>query len=47
MISLASGIPNWKNKESENKNFEELSILIRQIIDYLDALDARLTAGGL
>jgi hypothetical protein len=44
---MASEIPQWKNKEPNDKNFEELAIIIQQIIDYLDALDARLTAGGL
>lgn len=43
---MASEIPNWKNKTSD-PNFEELAIILQQIIDYLDALDARLTAGGL
>lgn len=44
---MASEIPAWKNKTPEEKNFEELAIIIQQIISYLDALDARLTAGGL
>lgn len=44
---MASDIPNWKNKEPNDKNFEELAIILQQIIAYLDALDARLTAGGL
>ena len=44
---MPSEIPFWKNKDSGDKNFEELAIILQQIIDYLDALDARLTAGGL
>lgn len=44
---MASEIPVWKNKEPNDKNFEELAIILQQIIAYLDALDARLTAGGL
>lgn len=44
---MASEIPIWKNKTVEDKNFEELAIILQQIIAYLDAIDARLTAGGL
>jgi len=44
---MPSEIPLWKNKEPQNKDLEELSIIIKQIIDYMDTLDARLTAGGL
>lgn len=39
--------PFWKNKDPNNKDLEELAITIQQIIEYLNTLDARLTAGGL
>ncbi len=44
---MPSDIPIWKNKNPENKDFEELAIILQQIIAYLDAIDARLIAGGL
>ena len=41
-----SGIEFWKNKTGD-PNFEELAIMLNKILEYLDAIDARLTAGGL
>lgn len=43
----APDIPIWKNIDPSNASFEELSIIIQQILDYLADIDARLTTGGL
>ena len=44
---MPNSIPQWKNKDPKNKDFEELAIILRQILDYLDAVDQRLIDGGL
>lgn len=40
-------VEKWKNKKPEEKNFEELAIMLSALIDYVNALDARLTAHGI
>lgn len=44
---MPSGIEQWINRDFQNKDMEDLAIILNQIVLYLDALDARLTAGGL
>ncbi len=40
-------ISRWSNTDPNNKDMQELEIILSAIIDYLNKLDARLTAGGL
>lgn len=35
---MPSDIPSWKNKDTDDKNLEELSIILRQVIDEIDSV---------
>lgn len=36
----------WKNRNPKDQSLEELALMLKQILDYLNELDARLAAGG-
>lgn len=39
-------IDKWTNSNPSDKSLQELAIIISAIIDYINALDARITALG-
>lgn len=39
-------IKKWANRKTEDKDLQELAIVLSAIMDYIDALDVRITALG-
>lgn len=39
---MPDDIETWKNRDPNNKSLEELSLLITQILEYLDTIETRI-----
>lgn len=43
---MAERLSDWNNQDPSNKNLEELSILINQLMDKIQSLEERIEALG-